>query len=164
MPRLLADDGRRQNAFDRCVEGLVVDRLDANGAECTFLVGPHHCNTFKTLHGGAISTLVDIVGTLAILGSTRDHKALASATHSQVAGVSVDLNVSFLNAARNDDELSVSGAMAIGRRAQRTLTTPLCRAGRVLKRGKSLAFTEVTIQRKKDGVLVATGRHTKAFV
>lgn len=88
---------------------MVVDKIDATSVECTFRVEPRHCNTFNTLHGGAISTLVDVVGTLAILGTTRDHRANPTASHSQVAGVSIDLNVSFLSAARASEELVVSG-------------------------------------------------------
>ena len=50
---------------------------------------------------------------------------------------------SFLAAAKAGEELSVEG--------------------RVLKSGRRLAFTEVHIRRKNDGVLIASGRHTKAL-
>ena len=35
--------------------------------------------------------------------------------------------------------------------------------GKALKVGKTLGFSEVTITRKSDGKLVATGKHTKAI-
>ena len=33
----------------------------------------------------------------------------------------------------------------------------------VIKTGRSIAFTEATLSRKSDQVIVATGQHTKAF-
>ena len=90
----------------------------------------------SAVHGGAISTIVDIMGTLALL--TIDPGR---------AGVSVEMNQSFIHAAKIGDRLLLTG--------------------RTLRYGRSLAFTEVTIQ--KDGaddgslIMVATGRHTKMF-
>lgn len=77
-----------------------------------------------------MSTLVDVVGTLALLSKEPTR-----------AGVSVEMNVSFLAAARDGETVQVEG--------------------RLLRVGKKLAFTEVEI-RGEDGRLVATGRHTKA--
>ena len=61
-------------------------------------------------------------------------------------GVSVDLNVSFMRAAKRDSYLTIEG--------------------RLLKVGKALAFTEVDLyERREDGSrgkLIASGRHTKA--
>jgi acyl-coenzyme A thioesterase 13 len=85
-----------------------------------------------TLHGGAISLLVDVLGTMALL--TRDPKR---------AGVSVELNCSFCAPAKMNERIRVHG--------------------KVLKYGKTLGFTEVTVSRISDGVMVATGRHTKAL-
>jgi acyl-coenzyme A thioesterase 13 len=105
----------------------------SNGyAECTLTVEPAVQNSYATLHGGAVSTLVDVLGTLALIGA--DHTR---------AGVSLEMNVSFLAAAKAGDELVVTG--------------------RVLKAGRSIGFTEVEIRRKSDDRLIATGRHTKAL-
>ena len=57
-----------------------------------------------------------------------------------VLGVSVDLNVSYLSSAKLGDTLTVKAE--------------------VLKRGKTLGFTTVTIE-NQHGKTVAAGRHTK---
>lgn len=58
-------------------------------------------------------------------------------------GVSVELNVSYCTAAKLGDSVIIEG--------------------RLLKTGKTLAFTEVTFTSAATGKLVATGRHTKAL-
>lgn len=83
------------------------------------------------LHGGAIATLVDDAGTLAIVTADRENRP----------GVSTDLNVSFFSPA--------PGGSTVVADAQ------------VLKIGKTLAFVTVDIRRKADNVLVAQGRMTK---
>jgi acyl-coenzyme A thioesterase 13 len=103
-------------------EGRAVVELD---------VTPAVQNVNGTLHGGAIATLVDHAGTIAILTADREGRA----------GVSTDLNVTFLAAA--------PGASTVVAEA------------RVLKAGKTLAFVEVDVRRAADGVLVAQGRMTK---
>jgi acyl-coenzyme A thioesterase 13 len=123
-----------ENRFDSCLRGLVVETLvDGSGeVEATILVDEHLTNSYSTLHGGAISTIVDVAGTLALL--TKDP---------QRAGVSVEMNTSFLAAAKKGDTLRVRG--------------------RVLKYGKRMGFTEIEISQAEDDRLVAVGRHTKAF-
>ena len=59
------------------------------------------------------------------------------------AGVSIEMNTSFLSAASKGDKLRV--------------------VGRVLKYGKRMGFTEIEISRAEDDRIVAIGRHTKAF-
>ena len=88
-------------------------------------------NAYKTLHGGAICTIVDVVGTLALLSIDPTK-----------AGVSVDLNCNFISAAKAGEEIIIEG--------------------KVLKSGRRLGFTQVDLKRK-DGSLIATGRHTKAL-
>jgi acyl-coenzyme A thioesterase 13 len=119
--------------FDACVRGLTITRMDgATGeAEGWMEVSPAVANAWGTLHGGAIATLVDIMGSLALL--TKDHTR---------AGVSVELNVSYI------------AAVKAGQRV-------LCK-GRVLKLGKKLGFTQVDLY-TEDGKVAATGRHTKAM-
>ena len=83
------------------------------------------------MHGGAICTIVDVVGTMAILSLDVTKP-----------GVSVDLNVSFVSAAKSGEQVLIKGT---------------CH-----KLGRKLGFTEVRIE-SEDGKLIATGRHTKAF-
>jgi acyl-coenzyme A thioesterase 13 len=119
--------------FDSCFTGMMVTRMDSVGeAEAELIVDSRHENSYGTLHGGAITTLVDIVGTMALLA--KDHKR---------GGVSVDLNVNFLKAAKTGEKVVVRG--------------------RVLKLGKTLGFTQVDVLAADGVTLLATGRHTKAM-
>ena len=94
-------------------------------------VGPGNVNVGGTLHGGAIATLVDQAGTVAIISADRDGRP----------GVSTDLNVSFFAPAP-------AGSTVIAE-------------AKVLKIGKTLAFVTVDVTRAGDGALVAQGRMTK---
>lgn len=121
--------------FDQCLQDvLMIDTLDANKGEinCHFIVEEKSANGYGTLHGGFIATIVDVVGTLALL--TKDHNK---------PGVSLDLNVTYIQAAQIGDKITCKG--------------------KVLKLGNSFGFTEVELFRESDGKLIATGRHTKAF-
>lgn len=90
-------------------------------------------NVAKNLHGGAGATLVDVVGTLAIIGADRWHRY----------GVSTDLNVSWF-APIPLGETAVVDAQ-------------------VLKIGRTMAFVEVEIRRASDNVLCLQGRMTKSL-
>ena len=94
-----------RDGFDSKFEGMEVRAVGEEEAVATFTVGPTLCNAFGTLHGGAIATLVDIMGTLALLG--RD---------SSRPGVSVDINVTYLSAGREGDRVTCVGRVnKIGR-------------------------------------------------
>lgn len=98
--------------------------------KCSLPVNQNVQNSYGTLHGAAITALIDVVGTMALMAA--DHTR---------GGVSVDMNVNFLNPAKLGETVTVTG--------------------RLLKTGKSLGFTQVDVHRDSDGKLVATGRHTK---
>ena len=105
--------------------GLFVSRL---------LLTPAHLNSSGGLHGSVTATIVDWAGGLAIAAWDCRNKT----------GVSVDINVSYVNSAREGDEIEIEGLAE--------------------KVGGSLAFTTVKIfkvEEGKRGKLVATGRHTK---
>ena len=109
--------------FDSALRGLFVESAHAGIAICTFVVTPELQNSYGTLHGGAISTVVDVLGTLALLSMDQTR-----------AGVSVDLNVSFMSAAEAGDKLVATGS--------------------VLKTGRTLGYTQVEIRRAKDNKLI----------
>ena len=88
-------------------------------------------NVNGSLHGGAIASLIDHAGTVAIVTSDREGRS----------GVSTDLNVTFFAPA--------PGGTTVVADAQ------------VLKNGKTLAFVTVDVRRQADDVLVAQGRMTK---
>ncbi|KAL4221884.1 Acyl-coenzyme A thioesterase 13 [Mactra antiquata] len=98
--------------------------------KCELRVTEDHQNRGGTLHGGMICTLVDSVSTWALLG-----------TDEPVAGVSVDLSVSFFKGAKVGEDIIIDA--------------------RTLKRGKRLAFLSVDVINKTDGTLLAQGKHTK---
>jgi len=141
-PEALIGPFRSAGVFDSCVDGMMVDAIGPDGVRCRLPVTRARANNFGTLHGGCIATLVDVVGTLALLGQ-----------HPSRPGVSVEMNQSFLAAAKVDEILNVEG--------------------RVLRYGRKLGFTEVTIRAvagdmestatlgSEEGRLVAVGRHTK---
>ncbi|PZC76311.1 acyl-coenzyme A thioesterase 13 [Helicoverpa armigera] len=96
-----------------------------------FQVGPEHLNQRGTLHGGFIAHLVDAVSTYAL---TTNEKV-------DTRGVSVELNVSYMSAAREGDNVEVEAITK--------------------KIGKKIAFLEVQVKNKDKNQLLATGRHTK---
>ena len=72
--------------------------IGPDSVECRLKVAESLCNNYGTLHGGATSTLVDVVGTLALLGKDPTRP-----------GVSVEMNQSFCSAAKLEDELTIEG-------------------------------------------------------
>lgn len=95
-------------------------------------VGPEHLNKGGGLHGGMSSTIVDIVTTYALMTHNLENIK---------AGVSVDLHVSFLKGAKENDEIVIDA--------------------RTVKCGKTLAFLECEIRNKKCNSLLVKGAHTK---
>eukprot|EP00967_Tisochrysis_lutea_P020228 scaffold23061_cov37-Tisochrysis_lutea.AAC.1 len=121
--------------FDACLQtaGMMVTDMSENGATCELVVTDALVNNYGTLHGGVIATIVDVVGTLALLG--RDPSR---------AGISVEMNQTFMAAAHPGDTIVALGT--------------------VLKYGRRLGFTRVDLRRgNASGALLATGRHTKMF-
>lgn len=88
-------------------------------------------NPFGNLHGGAIATIVDHAGTIAIATADRQGRP----------GVTTDLNVSYFVGA--------------------PIGTTVVAEAEVLKIGKTLAYVTVDVRRKDDRVLLAQGRMTK---
>lgn len=86
--------------FDRVLEGLEVTRIDSDlgEVECVFPVTDASSNAYGTLHGGCVTTLVDVVGTMALLSQDPLR-----------AGVSVELSTSFTAAAKSGDSVRCVG-------------------------------------------------------
>lgn len=97
------------------------------------LLGPNHINSKGSLHGSVSATLVDWAGGLAI------------ATHGlEKTGLSTDIHVTYVSAAREGDRIEVEGKTS--------------------KIGRNLGFVVVNITKSgTDGeeIVVATGTHTK---
>ncbi|XP_047523684.1 acyl-coenzyme A thioesterase 13-like [Pieris napi] len=96
-----------------------------------FQVGPEHLNQRGTLHGGFIAHLVDAISTYALTANETV----------ETRGVSIDLSISYLNAAREGEHVEVEAVTK--------------------KLGKKIAFLEVEVRNKTKNQLLAIGRHTK---
>ena len=83
----------------------------------------------NTLHGGYIGYIADLTTTLPLLSLGSNNP-----------GVSVELNISYMKAAKEGELVTVETE--------------------VLKLGKSLAFTEAVLTNEK-GDLIAKAKHTK---
>lgn len=116
------DSNLRKLKLVSCGNGIMKTELQ---------VGPEHLNQRGTLHGGFIAHLVDAVSTYAL---TTNEKV-------DTRGVSIDLSVSYMSAAREGDNIEVE---AVTR-----------------KTGKKVAFLEVEVRNKDTKQILATGRHTK---
>ncbi|KAF9200566.1 hypothetical protein BGZ49_009186 [Haplosporangium sp. Z 27] len=83
--------------FDaQALSGLKLVSANKGSILCELQVEKQHLNRLGGCHGGLLSTIVDIGGSLAI-----------AAEEMQATGVSTDLNVSFVSGAKIGDKLSI---------------------------------------------------------
>jgi len=118
--------------FDRLAKSLEVVSASPNG-RCVFkwTVDESQLNGLGTLHGGYTAFMLDYSTSAALM-----------VMEGNTPGVSVDMSVSYMNAARPGDVVYVETE---------------CK-----KRGKNLAFLEAAFKKgDEDGKLIATGKHTK---
>ncbi|XP_054085246.1 acyl-coenzyme A thioesterase 13-like isoform X3 [Zeugodacus cucurbitae] len=108
-----------------------VQIIDGADGKCTaeFKVEPEHVNRGGFLHGGFTATVVDMVTTYALMSKPCN------------PGVTVDLHVTYLKAAKEGDTIVVSA--------------------NTIRAGKKLAFIECVLMQKNDGAIVAKGSQTK---
>jgi len=81
------------------MSSLRVDLIEPGRVICSMIIPPRLLNSGNSLHGGATAALVDVVGSAAIP---------ASGYLIRNAGVSVEINVSYLDAAYAHVPLSLS--------------------------------------------------------
>ncbi|XP_028060505.1 acyl-coenzyme A thioesterase 13-like [Camellia sinensis] len=112
------------------MQGLSIDLLEPGRLICSMIVPPRLLNTGNFLHGGATATLVDIVGS-----------AVIYTVGAPFTGVSVEINVSYLDSAYVGEEIEIES--------------------KVLRVGKAIAVVSVELRKKKTGKIIAQGRHTK---
>ncbi|XP_020637231.3 acyl-coenzyme A thioesterase 13 [Pogona vitticeps] len=118
------------SGFDRVLNKMTVLSASPGKVICELKVEEEHTNRGGTLHGGLTATLVDVVSTAALLYTERG-----------APGVSVDMNISYVSAAKIGEEILITAE--------------------ILKQGRSLAFASVDVTNKATGKLIAQGRHTK---
>ena len=137
MSRVTLDDLRaalaRRREYGWSVPGLEPVAIGDGNVTVRVEVTLDLVNAAKTLHGGAAATLIDIVGTLAIIDADEHNRF----------GVSTDLNVSWFAPVPLGDVAVVHA--------------------RVLKTGRSLAFVTADIHRESDDLLCVQGRMTKSL-
>ncbi|GMY12673.1 acyl-coenzyme A thioesterase 13-like [Fagus crenata] len=112
------------------MQGLRVDLIEPGRLICSFKVPQRLLNAGNFLHGGATATLVDLVGS-----------AVIYTVGPPITGVSVEINVSYLDAAYVDEEIEIEA--------------------RTLRVGKVIGVVSVEFRKKKTGKIIAQGRHTK---
>ncbi|CAI7896600.1 unnamed protein product [Closterium sp. NIES-54] len=140
VPRGEATDGEEEgtergceSVEKHCLQSLVDIHVSHGRCQCAISVTPELVNRYNTLHGGAIATLTDVVTSAALIAAV-----------GPPGGVSTDLSVAYLDAAKLGEVVDVDAS--------------------VLRVGKSLAFLQALFHRRSDGVLLAVGRHTKFLV
>lgn len=99
-------DQTGQGFYDALVlHGIVLDHAENGRVVCSLLVNPRLCNAGGRLHGGAIVSLVDVVGSAAII-STGVH-----------SGVSLEINVSYMSEAPAKGEIEIeANTLRVGRK------------------------------------------------
>ncbi|KAG6625733.1 hypothetical protein CIPAW_16G119200 [Carya illinoinensis] len=112
------------------MQGLRVDLIEPGRLICSLKVPTRLLNSGNFLHGGATATLVDMVGS-----------AVIYTVGAPVTGVSVEINISYLDAAFADEEIEIEA--------------------RVLRVGKAVGVVSVEFRKKETGKIIAQGRHTK---
>ncbi|CAI0430912.1 unnamed protein product [Linum tenue] len=136
---LLEDDDKNRSAIDGIpnrfferfiMQGLHVDLVEPGRVICSMKVPPRLLNAGNFLHGGATATLVDLVGSAVIF-----------TVGAPQTGVSVEINVSYLDAAYVNEEIEIEA--------------------RILRVGKAVGVVSVEFRKKKTGKIIAQGRHTK---
>ncbi|XVF60935.1 hypothetical protein PTKIN_Ptkin08bG0088000 [Pterospermum kingtungense] len=124
-------DGLPLRFFERLImHGLRVDLIEIGRVILSFKVPPRLLNGGNYLHGGVIATLVDLVSSAAVY-----------TVGAAFTGTSVEINVSFMDAAYADEEIEIEA--------------------RALRVGKAVAVLSVELRKKNTGEIIAQGRHTK---
>lgn len=127
------NEGRRQSPFVELIGGKMEARQEGY-VRMSVVLTPDHTNPHGVMHGGVITTLMDeVLG--GVIASVRGTDVMMAAPHA-----TVEMNASFLAAARPGDEVVVEG--------------------RVLRLGRTVACGEAEVRRRGDDQLIAKGRLT----
>jgi uncharacterized protein (TIGR00369 family) len=114
--------------------GMELRVLDRDRAELALPFDSRLVTLGDVVHGGAIASLIDTAGMAATWADP-------DVEPESVAGATITLNVEYIAAARGQDLLAVAT---------------------VVKRGRSLCFTDVTVT-EPDGRIVAKGSVVQRF-
>ncbi|XP_074556559.1 uncharacterized protein LOC141812467 [Curcuma longa] len=119
----------------RLIEAVVLNSIRLGVIEhgrvlYSFIVTPRLVSPGCVLLGGVITTLVDVVGSIAL-----------STCGLLTTGVSLDINISYLDVAMIGEEIEIEG--------------------KVLHVREPITVISVKLRKKATGKLIAEGRHTK---
>lgn len=112
------------------MHGIHVDLIEPGHILSSFKTPRRLLNTGNFLHGGATASLVDLMGSAAIF-----------TVGAPTSGVSVEINISYLDSAYLDEEIEIEA--------------------KVLRVGRAIGVVSVELRKKKTGKIFAQGRHTK---
>ncbi|KAH8971849.1 hypothetical protein BDL97_02G163900 [Sphagnum fallax] len=79
------------------INDVVIESSEPGRVVFSLFVKPRHVNSDGLLHGGVMASLVDVLGTAALI------------TVGQRVGMSVEINVSFISSAVAEEKLEVEG-------------------------------------------------------
>jgi uncharacterized protein (TIGR00369 family) len=113
--------------------GIELVDLSLDRAELALPYDDGLATTGDVVHGGAIASLIDTAGMAATWSDDAEPESLSGST--------INMNVSYVAAARGKDLRAVA---------------------RVVRRGRRLCFTEITVT-EPDGRIVATGTVVQQF-
>ncbi|KAL2347129.1 hypothetical protein Fmac_001129 [Flemingia macrophylla] len=154
------------------MNSLQVDLIEPGRIVCSMKIPQRLLNAGNSLHGGATAALVDVVGSAAI--PTVGYGGANT-------GVSVEINVSYLDAAYADVGsglldfvtliapcglrilyCSVTGCVESSVPCEeRWFSEEIEIDARALRVGKAIAVISVEFRKKRSGKVFAQGRHTK---
>jgi acyl-coenzyme A thioesterase 13 len=117
--------------FHRSLADLDVFHIGKDGVRARLAIGDSLRNFFGNLHGGAIATLVDDVGTFAVMAADHYHRA----------GATTDLHVSYVSTGAAGDSVLIEAT--------------------IVSCGLTIAFVEVTLTSESGGEVIARGQMTK---
>jgi acyl-coenzyme A thioesterase 13 len=143
--------------FDSKLAGLTITRVGDGVVEASLTVHEGVANAYGTLHGGAAATLVDVLGTAALL--TRDPLR---------PGVSVELSTTYVSAAKVGARLHIVGrVLRAGKRLGFTAVEIFQEPSQEPEGGAGGGGEAAVASSSHGGhggrTLVASGRHTKAL-
>ncbi|KAM6579078.1 hypothetical protein CsatB_030915 [Cannabis sativa] len=135
---------KKENEFDietvprRLFEVLVsqgyhLHLIEPGRIICSLTVPTRLLRGDNSLHGGATATMVDLIGSAVLY----THGVPAS-------GVSVEINISYLDSAYAGEEIEVEA--------------------KTLLLGKAIGVVSVELRKKNTGKIIAHGRHSKYLV
>ncbi|RLM75699.1 acyl-coenzyme A thioesterase 13-like [Panicum miliaceum] len=114
------------------LSGVSIESAEHGRLLCSFVIAPRHASPAGYLRSGVTATLADQLGS-----------AVFFCSGLRASGVSVEISVSFVDAATVGEEIEVEG--------------------KLLRAGKSVGVVSVDFRKKKTGKLMAQARHTKYF-